>query len=369
MTHLAATLADLPSPALVLLDELGTGTDPDEGTALAKAALEKLAAAGAFTAASTHFDELKAFALAHPKMRCAAALFDEESLRPLYKLDFDHPGRSYGLAVAARAGVPAPVVARARELLGPEHRALADLLGGLEARIAEAEAEKARLIAEAARQKAETASRHAALERSFAEMRAEYDRLLDEALTQNKSAETKKRVAEGKSSLAAKARDAGLAAAPAPVRDFQPGDRVRDKRFGVEGVVLTATPKKVTVRTGSMKMDSAPGDLVFLDSGPVPTEQPRGFSVSAAPAAKGGKAREINLLGKYVEDGLAELETFIDSALRGGWRQVRVVHGHGTGRLKQAVREWLRKAPGVSGFDAAPPNEGGDGATIVTLDV
>ena len=368
MTHLAETLADLPHPSLVLLDELGTGTDPDEGTALAKAALEKLAEAGAYTAATTHFDELKAFSLAHPKLRCAAAQFDESTLAPLYRLDFDHPGRSYGLAVASRSGVPEPVVSRARELLGKEHQALAELLRGLEARIAEAEAVQQALRAQAADQARAHGEKLAALNAEFSALRADYDKLLDEALASGaKKSEVMRKTGEKKAGLEKRAQAAGLHKPAPPPREFKAGDRVKDRRFGVEGIVIGAKGKVISVRAGAMKMDCAPGDLEFLNSGVVPGILPE-YRISEATAPRPG-TREINLLGKYVEEALDELATFLDQALRQGSRSVRVVHGHGTGRLKQAVRKYLQDSDSVVSHAPAPDNEGGDGATIVMLDV
>jgi DNA mismatch repair protein MutS2 len=371
MTHLAKMLADLPEPSLALLDELGTGTDPDEGTALAKAALLALLEQGAWVAASTHFDELKAFALSHARMRCAAALFDEATLQPLYRLDFDHPGRSYGLEVAARSGVPAPVIARARELLDPEHRALAQMLHGLEEKIAAAEREHARLQQEAGAQREAAARKLQSLEKQFSELRSQYDQLLGEALTetQNRPAAVKK--VKGKlAALEGQAVRTGLLKPAAPPRQYQPGDRVKDRRFGVEGIVIGVKGDKIALRSGAMKMESSPKDLQFIESGAVVSELPKpAVSISTASTRGKSTGREINLLGKYVDEGIAELEKYLDDALRSGWTVVRVVHGHGTGRLKEAVRNYLRGAKFVASFTAAPQNEGGDGATLVTLDV
>lgn len=388
MSHIARMLRRADRQTLVLLDELGAGTDPVEGAALAKAILVFLHRRGAKVVCTTHHSELKHFTYRQPRFCNASVLFDPETLRPTYQLVIGVPGQSHALDIAKRLGVPAEVIQEARRQL-PRHRREADAL------IAQLTEE--RHAAEQARLEWERRLR--ALEQREEELRAreqrlreEEQRILSEARRQ---AEALLRRVEGQANellkalrqrpvvssdvrqqlrqlwqqLAATA-PASLppAAAPAAPATLAVGTAVRIRDLGVVGtiVALSENGKDAQVDVGGLRVWVAADRLEPADAASLST--PNQAAVTAVHVRKMLTApTELNLLGKRVDEALDALAKFLDDALLAGHQTVRIVHGKGTGKLRQAVHDYLRAHPQVRAFELAPFAQGGDGATIVYL--
>jgi DNA mismatch repair protein MutS2 len=378
----------------VLLDELGSGTDPEEGAALASALLEGLLEKGSLGVITTHLAQLAAAALEYEGASCAAMEFDPATGRPTFRLVPGPPGASEALALARRLGLPAEWLDRAEERLGSEHRDLRRLIAevervrqelaetreGLESERADAEKLRRRLAAEQAALEEERRS-------TGRKMRAELDEFRRQTTERLRREEERlrERFEEGKRrGLAAEAVQTLFSEAPAfieeesaPEGPLVVGATVRHTGFGWNGVLEKLEPGRAEVLVRGKRVRCRPEELAPA-AGPGPAaarrerETPREVRPIGA-AARGdvdeatAVAPEINLIGMRVEPALEELESYIDRALLASRKEVRVVHGHGSGRLRQAVRQHLRSHRGVAGIRSGAPNEGGDGATVVTF--
>ena len=375
--------------SLALLDELGSGTDPEEGTALAVALLETLVERGGLALITTHLTGLAAAALELPGAACAAMEFAPSTGRPTFRLIPGSPGGSEALALARRMELPAEWIARAEALLGEEHRDLRRLL-------AELEATRERLSRETettrdARARAVLAGER--LDRERAELEAERRTL--GARVKRELAEFRERVARELAGVAEKIRAELLAGrkksvahqatarlfADAPQVDLESdsgadlplvvGAQVRHATLGWRGVVEKLSGSKADVLSNGKRLRLAIADLVVeplqrrsavSGSAPVSSRRSTGSDADRAPAPQ-----ELHLIGQRVEPALEEMDSFLDQALLSGRAEVRIVHGHGSGRLRDALRERLRKHPAVAASRPGAPNEGGNGATVVTL--
>ncbi len=376
------------SDALVLLDEVGAGTDPAEGAALARALIETLHALGVRTAVTTHYTELKGLAFTHPGIENASVEFDEETLRPTYRLLIGTPGRSNALVIAARLGLDPEIVARARSYLSQQAADLTRVIQRVEEERAllarereEAASARAALAAAQARQ-AEDAERVAQerrrlLERARAEVaavvrkgRQDLDALLAE-LRARPSAEGATRARERLRELAraadAYAAEARGPLAGAPPEDLHAGDEVLVASLGRRGVVQAGPDSRgeVEVQTGALKVRAPLGDLRRVERATEPAP-----ATPAAPAGLGkalALSPTIDLRGRTSDEALAELDKYLDDATLAGLARVTVIHGKGTGALRRAVHEHLAHHPEVAGFRLGAEGEGGTGATIVDL--
>ena len=403
MTNIIDILERTNARSLVLIDELGAGTDPVEGAALAMAVLEHLAAKGARIAATTHYAELKAYALQTPGVENACCEFDVQTLRPTYRLLIGVPGRSNAFAISERLGMRKEVVDRARALVDDANIRFEDVVDQLElSRLhMEKERENAEAIsrdADAARREAERLRQEAAalknqeLENAKAQAlriteqaRREANTLLMELEKLRKERDKTKDAAE----LARRARrtvrrglDAMDAAADPVVsvydpdepyelpRPLQAGDTVVIASLGKQAKVQAPPDKNgnVEVMAGTAKMRVKLAELRLVAE----TKQQPQSNTRRVPA---GKERELNLAaetrldlrGMLVDDCLIELDRFIDHAIRSGVTDFTVVHGKGTGALRTAVRQYLKKSPYVKTSRPGLYGEGEDGVTIVTL--
>ncbi len=404
--------------SLVLLDEPAAGTDPDEGSRLAQAVIARLVDQGALVLATTHHPEVKAWASERPGAANAAVGVDVRTLRPLYELKLGEPGASHALGIAEGLGLDPAVVEAARRAGPPERRALEALLG--EAAAARAAADEEREAARAARAAAQDAERRAAerqadleariararegaeAERAAARARAEAELAgLQRELSQLRGAisaarrEEAARAAEAASapgaSPGARRRDRRLGeaseaarrarealSAPAPAaQDLGPevplsvGDHVVDTAMGVRGRILSIDGGRAEVQGGSARM-RVPLSRLRPDRAAARRAEfgeeraaPRGASAVAAPGAPA--SLEIDVRGSRVDEARGTVRERIDAAAVAGIDEVRVIHGHGTGALRSVVREELAAHPLVARAAPAPPEEGGDGATIAYL--
>ena len=371
--------------SLALLDELGSGTDPEEGTALAVALLETLVERGGLALITTHLTGLAAAALELPGAACAAMEFEPSSGRPTFRLLPGSPGGSEALALARRMDLPAAWITRAEALLGDEHRDLRRLLAELEAtreRLAlEAEATRAvradaalageRLERERAALEAERRTLGARVRRELAEFRERVARELAGAAERMRA-----ELAAGRKKSVAQQATSRLFA-EAPQVDFEErashdlplgvGAQVRHAMLGWRGVVEKLTGDKVEVLANGKRLRLQAGDLVVEAAAEPPAKGRVSRSSGRDDVDRAPVAQELHLIGQRVEPALEEMDAFLDQAMLSGRAEVRIVHGHGSGRLRDAVRERLRKHAAVVASRPGAPNEGGNGATVVTL--
>lgn len=399
-----ASILDASGPhALVLLDEVAAGTDPDEGSALAASLLEALVERGAAVAVTTHFDRLKELADETPQFTNASVGFDFDSMRPTFLLTLGIPGASSALAVATRFGIPAPVITRARELIPALRQRREELLVKLGQE--QLRAEQARQTAEAERNEATRLRGKLELERQ--ELREKTRRrLADEAqdLAQDvrkarallrhheqllrREKMTEQQLSESREAVDAAARQLAIGsrleeasrspdpalARPVPSEAaLKQGTRVRLTKLGQVGEVSSPPQRgQVQVLVGSMKLQVALADL-RLDTGAPPKQKrtapkPHRAPLPAArPAPQRTFAVTCDLRGQRVEAALDELDQFADQLLRRGEPAGFVLHGHGTGALKAAVREHLALQSYAAEHRPAERDEGGDAFTVFWL--
>ncbi|HEY8498811.1 MAG TPA: Smr/MutS family protein, partial [Limnochordales bacterium] len=426
LRRIVPILAEAGPETLVLLDELGAGTDPAEGAALGCAILEHLRAAGARVVVTTHLGDLKVLAHMQPGMANASVSFDLETLTPTYRLVLGAPGQSQALAIAARLGMPAEIVEEARRRLGTDRvradRIVEELHQALEAarrRLEEARAARAeaRALLEQVRQERERlrARGHEAVQRAVEQaaqmlhqVRRELDGLLREAREAARTQQADRRLAElqrlrrqlaaSRTRLEEQARAildqvqaaspgyaaaeeaeeaAGPAAAePVPVDDLQalsPGRRVWVMPLQSPGTVVEGPDGQghVTVQVGSARTRVPAAKLAWLEPVEAGGRACGSGRAPRAPAISWAKAAairpEIDLRGLTAEEARLQLDKYLDDCVLAGVNRVRVIHGRGTGTLRDAVRAYLRESRRVRHFEPAGPAEGGDGATVVEL--
>ncbi|HNZ96099.1 MAG TPA: Smr/MutS family protein [Thermoanaerobaculia bacterium] len=369
------------SPAsLLLVDELGSGTDPEEGAALAVALLEGLVATRGLAVVTTHLVRLAAAALEQPGAGCAAMEFEPESGRPTYRLLSGPPGGSEALALARRLGLPRAWLTRAEALLSPAQRDLRRLLAEVERSRQELatalrRAQEEELAAAAARTRLEAEQQRLATERrelasglardleSFrrttrARLAEEVERLRSEweAGRRRELAErATARLFEGAPRLE-------IPAAPAAgaVRE---GERVVHRSLGWSGRLERLTDGTAEVSVGGKRLRCDAADLA--PAGGTAASRPRRVEVSEPP--RPDCPRQLDLIGERVEPALTAVDEYLDRAARAGLSEVRLIHGHGTGRLRQALREHLRGHPLAVSWRPGDESEGGNGATMVSL--
>jgi DNA mismatch repair protein MutS2 len=393
--------APVAGPALVLLDELMAGTNPEQGAALARATAETLAERPVLAVITTHYDSLKALGESDGRFANAGMEYDLERLRPTFRLAVGAPGRAYAFDIAARMGLPAPLLERARTLAGGSSVGLESAIARLEEReaalardadrLADAEA-SARTTADAQQAAAEALTRRErelghkareAVEAAVAEAREEIRGVVRRA----QEAGTGRAAEAGREELARVA-EAALAKLPRP--DARPvvetpalvlGARVRVERLRADGVIaqLPDARGRAKVTVGKMTVEVG-ADELRLVAGPS-----RHAARAAAAAASSAKAREpgpsedalalvsqgtsptVDLRGQTGDDALAAVEAALDRAALSGQSNMVVVHGHGTGALRKRVRAYLGDSPYVARWAPGTPRQGGDGVSIVEL--
>lgn len=398
MTNIIRILDALDGPALVLLDELGAGTDPTEGAALAMSILEHLHRRGAKTVATTHYSELKTFAYTRARVENASVEFDVETLQPTYRLLIGVPGSSNAFEISRRLGLSPHIVDRARQFLTREQERVEDLIQGIHATRAELEkelAEARRLRAEAQRMREEYERRYGDAQRKAAEVvekaRAQAQQILATArreaeavIAELKQALREQREAERLQAIqSARDRLARARAAVEPTEEelrarrkgevpqgLKPGDRVRIVSLDTTGYVLAEPDAQgnVLVQAGIIKMTVALEDLERAEEEP-PAAAAGGRTRARALGAAKARAisPEIDLRGLMVDEALERVDKFLDDAVLAGLDQVRIIHGKGTGALRKAVTEALRHDRRVVSYRLGGVGEGGDGVTVAKL--
>jgi len=404
MTNVVRILDQADHSSLVLLDELGAGTDPVEGAALAIAILERLRQQGARVGATTHYAELKAYAIHTPGVENASCEFDVASLRPTYRLLIGVPGRSNAFAITERLGMDQALVDTARSLVSGEDRRLEDVVTQLDAR--RQELEEQLVGAESARQRAERAARESEekledirtrrekeiesgrqeARRIVEKARMEAQRLMDELddlRRQKEAAEFADKTRQAKSQL--KSRLNRLEDAIDPVtqrqqeeyvlpRPVQAGDTVQLMDMGLKAVVLKAADSQgmVEVQAGAIRTRTPVSNLRLYES---KRAEKKGRTVPVSGARSVGLASrmerqvhtDLDLRGMAVEEALLEVDRFLDNAVLCGLERVTVIHGKGTGALRAAVHAHLKGHRQVKGFRLGVYGEGETGVTVVEL--
>ena len=372
LNKLKAAVEEADEGSLVLLDELGTGTDPEEGAALAQAVLEALLEKGARGIATTHLTPLKVFASEAEGIENASMQFDARTLAPTYRLVVGVPGRSFALAIAERLHFPEPLLRRASALLGDEGRRLEALLAEMEAKEAALREKLSRAEAERAaaeRARAELTERLSAIEAEREAMltaaRAEADRLLKEAEQQIKRLKAQAKTAEGKKDALKEVMALRQRVKPRPRKnpypELRPGTLVEVPDYRQKGRVLRVEDGVALVQIGMLKVEVPTERLKPRDEGaPRPKE---------AVVVKSGFEPELNLRGLTQSEALLALDEFLTEAQAMKETPVRILHGKGTGALRNAVRQALKRDKRVASFHDAMPYEGGHGVTVVHLKV
>ena len=391
------------SESLVLLDELGSATDPEEGAALAVSIAEYFRGVGCIAIISTHHTSLKVFGANAAGVLNASVGFDEATLQPTYELKIGVPGASAGINIAQRLGLNSSIIEAARAKLGSQARDVGQFLDKLHAELREAETERLRLRGReqelereisrlAAEGKKEQQAKIKEMEQKLESLLRDFEyharesvnAIQDRAAAQKVSKEAERRISKLRrefreqfdSTVVAHASGADRDdpnATPQLVKHVSEGDSVKLKSMGRAALVTRRVDDNhFEVEVGSMKMKVARDDIAEVltraaDS-PVKAARARGISVSLG-SEDASVPTEINVIGHNVDDATREVEKFVDRAFLAGLPRVRVVHGSGMGILRKALRQYLQKHPHVESVVEPPQNEGGGGATVVELRV
>jgi DNA mismatch repair protein MutS2 len=398
ITNIIRILQNANTYALVILDELGAGTDPQEGAALARALLNHLLDRRITTLVTTHHPELKAYAHATPGVVNASVEFDLESLQPTFHLTIGLPGRSNALAIAQRLGMPGEIIRAARQELDPSDVRAEDLLDEIHrqrdlARQARAAADKARQQAEKLRgelvQRLEQIEdeRRGIMEQARAEAEEKVSELEDEIRLARRQLSrarqpveallpAEEQLAELQEAVTAPVRRRSLQApGESPARRVSLGDKVRIRGLNMQGVVSSLTEEEAEVQVGMLRVRARLAELELEGAGfqanapslrrhtkkTDPTKSSPSANLPASPGI------ELDLRGQRADEALDALERYLDSAYLASLPFVRIIHGKGTGKLRETVRQALAANPHVASFESGGDKEGGEGVTVARL--
>jgi DNA mismatch repair protein MutS2 len=406
VTNLVSMDRDLALPALVLLDEIGAGTDPVEGGALGIAVIDHFRRRGAHLVATTHYDSLKSYASTTDGVASAAFGFNPETFAPTYRLLYGSPGRSLAIEIAARLGMPPSVIAAARENLSDREKQLAEHLARIDEEMRRLEAEH-RAVARDRAMVSETERRLRAREESVRERENTYkrrlDAKLDEQLRQGRreidtiidglkvktaelSEQAERRIRLNTGDAGAVKADARAAiervvsrlktgpdlsepasqpSAPDHRATIEQGMRVVVGALGFEGVVVEIHGKQAEIDVKGKRLRAAVRDLRPAAEGGAPARPSVRVNVDLQP--RQGSLSEVNVIGCTVDEAIARVEKFLDDSTVSDQQIVRIIHGHGTGQLRRGLAGFLKEHPLVARFQAAPTDQGGSGVTVVEL--
>src|SRR5467141_42183 len=403
MLNVRAMLEAATPHSLALVDELGTGTAPEEGAALAVALLDEFRARGCLTLATTHHDRLKTYASTTPGVLNAAVEFDEVNLRPTYRLMVGVPGGSSGIDIARRLGLPAHIIDRARAQLSPEAHEAAALIAYLhrsrdELESAKREATRAALDLAVEKKQLQTEwterqrKRLKELEQQFSQTLKKHEKEAARAIESVKERELRAQLEKQTHRKLVKARgdareeadaatvahladsqaDLGAAAAqalkPVAQSDLVPGARVRVRGLPTPVTLRRRDGTSAEIEAGPLRMKVALADITAVvgNDAPAKTSLPRGVTVRTQPSAE-PVSEEINLIGCTVEEATRRVDKFLDQAALAGSSQVRLIHGHGTGALRRGLADFLKTHPLVEAIRAEANDRGGEAITLVEL--
>lgn len=377
---------------LLLFDEIGAGTDPGEGAALAEAIILRIIRSGARLIVTTHYSRLKTLPLEHPELENASLEFDEESLQPTYIVRIGSPGSSYAIEIAERLGMPREITEQAAKILGAPERSLAELISGMETELRQVRLDSAKLaekLSEAEnseanysallkelKQNADEHRRNALKEsedlvsRTRGEMEALVKRIRESQASREEIKKGQRILAsygqgtESTTSSQAEETTRESSQEKGDTANLRPGDTVWSSALKVDGeVVEICRDGQVRVRFGNMLNLVERDDLIKADVklGRRPRRDPVGLREETAPAP------EIHLRGMTVEEATERLDKFLDSAVLSGLSQVYVIHGKGAGILRRALTDFLKNHMAVDSVRMGDWNQGGAGVTVVKL--
>jgi DNA mismatch repair protein MutS2 len=402
MLNLKAMLEAATPESLVLVDEMGTGTAPEEGAALAVALLDEFRAKNCIVLATTHHDRLKTYASTTPGVVNAAVEFDDVNLRPTYRLMVGVPGGSSGIAIARRLGIAEPIIARARALMAPEALEAADLIAYLHRSRDELDRMQQQMTAERhaldeERKKlrdewvARQQSRIRELEEKFADMQKRFDENVARVVEAVKEKELRGSLdkfarrkgqdvrSEAREELnvamvqtiSESQQDLGAPAAgkSANAAQLQPGTRVHVRGFSKPVVLRRIDGTSAEIEAGPLRMKVGLDEITGVEgrSGAGSVRPSKGSITVRAQAADEGTGGEINLIGCTVEEATERVDKFLDEAALANRSRVRIIHGHGTGALRKGLAQFLSKHPLVDSQSFETEERGGKAVTIVEL--
>lgn len=390
MTNIVSILERVDEKSLIIFDELGAGTDPQEGAALAIAILDKIGAIGSYVMVTSHYPELKAYGYNRPQTINASMEFDVDTLSPTYRLLIGVPGRSNAFEISKRLGLDNDIIDSAHQLIDGESQNLNEMIADLENRrkMAETEYLEVRHYVDEAEQL------HADLQTAVQQFYAEREELMRKAREKANNLveeteenadqiikELRKKQIQGQYEgvkehefIDAKTQLSGLKQEEALAKNkvlkkakakqvMKPGDDVIVQSFGQKGILMEKVDKNHwVVQMGMLKMKLKESDLTLT----APEKEPsRKMIASVRSESNNHVSPQLDLRGERYENALAELDRYLDAALLANYPQVTIVHGKGTGAIRQGVTDALKKHRSIKSFHYAPPNQGGNGATIV----
>jgi DNA mismatch repair protein MutS2 len=409
ISNLVSMDRDLQLPALVLLDEVGTGTDPNEGGALATAIVQHFRQRGALLIATTHFDAVKTWGIGTEGVAVAAFAFDPQNFAPTYKLLYGAPGRSLAIEMAQRLGMPASVITAARGYLSDDQKRLQAHLSRLDAQARGLESDRVKLERER-RAFNETNAELSKREKSLAEREEVFKKRLNERLDERlrqarrdvdavieqlkeksdaiaekaslraaiNTGDTGSARAEARAEIDRIVEDlrhpgststaGGAKAAALQASEPEVGSRVTVGGLGLEGVVISIDGNRAAIDVRGKRIQANVKELRVI--GPPSPKASAGQArvrVSVDLKPREGMLSELNVIGMTVDQAVDRVSRFLDDTLVTDLQQVRIVHGHGTGQLRKGIAAFLKTHPQVEKYYAAPENQGGGGATIVEL--
>ncbi len=390
MSNIVSILKQINDKSLLLIDEIGSGTDPQEGSSLAIAILDYIASKQSYVIASTHYPELKAYGYDRPKTINASMEFDGDTLQPTYQLLLGVPGRSNAFDISKRLGLPSIIIDQARGLLSEEDQDLNAMISDLEQkrRRAQRDADKMRHQLELSTQLLED------LQKETEQFKANKARLLEEAkerantlieqskddadkilseirelqLRSKQSTVKEHEMIEKKTALTDLKHEQALKKNKVLRKEkakkaLQVGQSVEVLSFGQRGTLVEkVSDEEWVVQMGILKMKIAIEDLA-----PIAETQEAKQQVIVKSARSSHVSSELDLRGKRYEEAMKDLELYIDAAILANYPRVTIIHGRGTGAIQQGVHKVLRSHRSVASFEFAPMNTGGNGATIVTF--
>jgi DNA mismatch repair protein MutS2 len=407
ITNIVSMDRELATPALVLLDEVGTGTDPNEGGALATAIVNHFRQRGAMLIATTHFDAVKSWGTTAEGVVTAAFAFDPQSFAPTYQLIYGAPGRSLAIEIAQRLGMPLAVVAAARGFLSDDQKRLAAHLARVDAQARALESDRTRLqrdrraldeaqakVAERERSVAEREQRASRrlnekledrvrqarrdIDQIIAQLKDRSEALLNTGATGAAKAEARQaidRIVEGLRSetlepggeRSAPPGPGAVAGGGAEAPPLQVGARVAVGALGMEGTLVGVKGQQAEIDVRGKRMRARVRDLRVVALAPKLTAPKASVRVNVDLKPREGLLSELNVIGCSVDEAIDRVSKFLDETMVTDVHEIRIVHGHGTGQLRRGLQAYLKDHPLVARFYVAPQEQGGGGATIVEL--
>lgn len=376
MLRMKAILEDAGPGDLVLLDELGGATDPDEGSALAMAIVDELMEKGARTVITTHLTHLKAYALSKPGVRNVSVEFHPQTLKPTFRLLYDLPGESHAIATAERIGLPAKVMDRARSYVDKAAGGGSRLIANLREKLADIERLRSELERKQRNLDEELEKVRLERERAVEEFRKEAQEMMKRADKQivdlQQSLKSGKiRTGPKPQTILAQIKQDVVATLGRPLEKRldlpEIGSRVKVKTLGREGTVKDILDKsRVEIAMGGLTVRAEVEDLMIIKHGPEKKSASKNEQVGVDMSSASPRW-EVNVIGFRVDEALPVVEKALDEALLGGLPSVTIIHGKGTGRLKKAIWEYLTGHSLVKDFHAGEARFGGEGVTVVEL--